>query len=111
MQSGVCGFSSFQLHMWLQLLQGGVNDLALTRLDTQLIAVSGGSDATVKVWSAATSELLFCFAGEALHLTCYLTSQENPSERPGAVSCCDGAVWSICRPRGSCSLGVPARER
>jgi hypothetical protein len=47
MQSGVCGFSSFQLHiwyyvgqMWLQLLQGGVNDLALTRLDTQLIAVS-----------------------------------------------------------------------
>lgn len=47
-------------------LQGGVNDLALTRLDTQLIAVSGGSDATVKVWSATTSEMLFCFAGEPL---------------------------------------------
>ena len=47
-----------------QPLQGGVNDLALTRLDTQLIAVSGGSDATVKVWSATTSEMLFCFAGE-----------------------------------------------
>ena len=46
------------------MYQGGVNDLALTRLDTQLIAVSGGSDATVKVWSVATSEMLFCFAGE-----------------------------------------------
>lgn len=43
-----------------------MNDLALTRLDTQLIAVSGGSDATVKVWSATTSEMLFCFAGEPL---------------------------------------------
>ena len=45
-----------------------MNDLALTRLDTQLIAVSGGSDATVKVWSATTSEMLFCFAGEPLDM-------------------------------------------
>jgi hypothetical protein len=54
-------------------LQGGVNDLALTRLDTQLIAVSGGSDASVKVWSATTSEMLFCFAGKPLDMTAELS--------------------------------------
>lgn len=51
----------------LLMLQGGVNDLALAHLDTQLIAVSGGSDAKVKVWAAATSELLFCFTGGCCH--------------------------------------------
>jgi len=51
------------LQIQKQSLQGGVNDLALTHLDSQLIAVSGGSDAKVKVWSVATSELLFCFTG------------------------------------------------
>ena len=56
-------------------LQGGVNDLALTRLDTQLIAVSGGSDATVKVWSATTSEMLFCFAGEPVDMLLELEAQ------------------------------------
>jgi hypothetical protein len=56
-------------------LQGGVNDLALTRLDTQLIAVSGGSDATVKVWSATTSEMLFCFAGEPVDVLLEYTAQ------------------------------------
>ena len=40
-----------------------MNDLALAKLDSQLIAISGGSDARVKVWSVASSELLYCFTG------------------------------------------------
>jgi WD40 repeat protein len=43
--------------------EGGVNDLALTNLDGQLIAVSGGSDAEVKVWNASSGELMFRFTG------------------------------------------------
>ena len=44
--------------------EGGVHDLALTTLDGNLVAVSGGGDCLVKVWNAATGRLMFKFTGE-----------------------------------------------
>ena len=43
--------------------ENGVNDLALTNLDGSLVAVSGGGDCKVKVWSATSGTLMFCFTG------------------------------------------------
>ena len=45
--------------------ENGVHDLALTNLDGSLVAVSGGGDCRVKVWSATTGQLMFCFVGAA----------------------------------------------
>ena len=45
--------------------ENGVHDLALTNLDGSLVAVSGGGDCRVKVWSATSGQLMFCFVGAA----------------------------------------------
>jgi WD40 repeat protein len=53
--------------------ENGVHDLALTNLDGSLVAVSGGGDCRVKVWSATSGQLMFCFIGMA----------DWPSRAPG----------------------------
>ena len=83
--------------------ENGVNDLALTNLDGSLVAVSGGGDCKVKVWSATLGQLMFCFTGAVQQLR-----RVDPL-RTVLKLLITLALWS-CRTRRPGVLRVPSRQ-